>query len=289
MFLVLPHWSRLLGKYDEAIALYQKAIETCPKKQSLELATYYQNRAAAYEQLKKWSAVIADCSKALEYNSKYEKALFRRAKAYESLKDYENCLDDITAVCLLQGFQNHNAMIMADRVLKGLGKLHAAEAFKNKTPQLPSNQFIKTYFMSFSEDPVYEKLMDVEVPIGEGEVAGFLRAKLAFATDNFDEVVPACMEEIFTSESESQYKVEALALRASFYLLLGMHKEALDDFHAIIENPDADVKIRVNCLIKRGSLYMQMEETSKCMDDMMKAATLGPNISGKLSRTVQAP
>lgn len=90
------------------------------------------------------------------------------------------------------------------------------------------------------------------------------------------------MEEIHSSESESQYKIEALALRACFYLLSGMQKEALDDFHTIIENPEVDVRIRVNCLIKRGSLYMQMEDTIKCMADMMKAAELGPKISGDI-------
>lgn len=167
-----PAVSYFSGKYDEAIAMYQKAIDACPENKTLELATYYQNKAAAYEQLKKWSTVITDCTKALEYNVKYEKALFRRARAYESLKDYEKCLDDITAVCLLQGFQNHNAMIMADRVLKELGKIHAAEAYQSRKPKLPSNQFIKTYFLSFSEDPVYNKLTNVEVLVGEGEVTG---------------------------------------------------------------------------------------------------------------------
>ncbi|RZC41796.1 mitochondrial import receptor subunit TOM70 [Asbolus verrucosus] len=98
------------GKYDEAIHFYNKAIETCPDECKIELATYYQNRAAAYENLKKWSSVIADCTKAIELNSKYEKALMRRAKAEEIVKDWENCLDDVTCVCLLQQFQNQTAL-----------------------------------------------------------------------------------------------------------------------------------------------------------------------------------
>lgn len=65
------------GKYDEAIASYNKAIEIIPEEYKSDLATYYQNRAAAYEQLKKWSAVISDCQKAIELNNKYEKALYR--------------------------------------------------------------------------------------------------------------------------------------------------------------------------------------------------------------------
>lgn len=160
------------GKYDEAINMYNKAIESCPEACATDLATFYQNRAACYEQLKKWSSVIADCTKALELNKIYEKALYRRARAEEVIKDWENCLDDITAVCLLQNFQNQNALLMADRVLKELGRQHAAEAIKTRKARLPSSQFIKSYFLSFSEDPVYKKLLEVGEPIGEGNVTG---------------------------------------------------------------------------------------------------------------------
>lgn len=65
------------GKYDEAIAAYTKAIEIIPPEFKTDLATYYHNRAAAYEQLKKWSTVISDCEQAINLNNKYEKALYR--------------------------------------------------------------------------------------------------------------------------------------------------------------------------------------------------------------------
>ncbi|GJQ74966.1 putative import receptor [Trypoxylus dichotomus] len=267
------------GKYDEAIKYYNKAIEACPEESTIDLSIYYQNRAAAYEQLKKWSAVISDCTKALEYNERYEKALSRRAKAYEITKDWENCLDDITAVCLMQNFQNQKSLYMADRVLKELGKMHAAEAIKTRKPILASKQFIKTYFTSFPNDPVYQKLLQVDPPLGEGEVKGFLRAKLAFATENYDEVIPACTEEINNSESESQYIVESLSLRGTFYILSGLFTEALADLKTIIEAQDTAVAIKVNALIKRGSLYLQLDNSEQCLNDFNAAAELGLEIS----------
>ncbi|KRT80135.1 Anaphase-promoting complex subunit 3 protein, partial [Oryctes borbonicus] len=267
------------GKYDEAIKYYNKAIEACPEESTIDLATFYQNRAAAYEQLKKWSAVISDCTKALEYNEKYEKALNRRAKAYEITKDWENCLDDITAVCLMQNFQDQKSLFMADRVLKELGKMHAAEAIKTRKPTLASKQFIKTYFASFPNDPVYQKLLEVDPPLGEGEVKGFLRAKLAFAIENFDDVIPACTEEINNSESESPYIVESLSLRGTFYVLSGLFTEALADLKTIIEAKDTAVTIKVNALIKRGSLYLQLDNSEQCLNDFNTAAELGPEIS----------
>lgn len=108
---------------------------------------------------------------------------------------------------------------------------------------------------------------------------GFLKAKLAFATENFDEIIPACTEEINSSESESQFLMEALSLRGTFHLLMGAHKEALEDLKTIIETKDADVKIKVNVLIKRASLNMQLDKNDECLKDFEKAAELGPEIS----------
>lgn len=91
------------GKYDEAIEFYNQAIDICPKEKSTDLSQFYQNRAAAYEQLKKWEAVAADCTEALKLNPKYIKALHRRARAYDSLKELELCLEDVTAVAIFEG------------------------------------------------------------------------------------------------------------------------------------------------------------------------------------------
>ena len=38
------------GKYEQAIQCYTEAINLCPKEQKSDLSTFYQNRAAAYEQ-----------------------------------------------------------------------------------------------------------------------------------------------------------------------------------------------------------------------------------------------
>lgn len=110
------------GKFNEAIQFYDKAIETCPDTHPTDLSTFYQNRAAAYEQLKKWSAVKSDCTMALQLNPRYIKALHRRARASESSDDLTASLEDITATCILEGFQNNASLVFADRVLKELGR-----------------------------------------------------------------------------------------------------------------------------------------------------------------------
>lgn len=110
------------GKFNEAIKSYDKAIEMCPKSKTYDLATFYQNRAAAYEKLSKWQKVKEDCTKALELHSRYIKAYSRRAKVNEITDDLFASLEDITATCILEGFQNSASLVFADRVLKELGE-----------------------------------------------------------------------------------------------------------------------------------------------------------------------
>ncbi|GFX90730.1 mitochondrial import receptor subunit TOM70 [Trichonephila clavipes] len=75
---------------DKAIEYYTSAIEIRPPEKSEDLSTFYQNRAAAYENLNNYEAVINDTTKALEYNTSYLKALYRRTKAYEELGEWHN-------------------------------------------------------------------------------------------------------------------------------------------------------------------------------------------------------
>lgn len=220
------------GKYDEAIKFYQKAIDKCPIENRTDMAIFYQNRSAAYEMLKKWNQVIADCSKSLEYNNRYTKAYFRRAKAYEQTKDLLKCLDDITATCILEHFQNQNTIMYADRILKQTGTNDAIKGLENRTPILPSVTFIATYFRSFVMDP-----LDLTEQTDEVDVkGGYLKAKWSFSKGHFDDIVPYCTEEIESSESESEFKSEARLLRATFYLLSGRFIEAKVDLDALISN-----------------------------------------------------
>ena len=64
---------------------------------------------------------MRDCTAALDLNHRYVKALQRRAKACEVLKDLEQALEDLTAVCIIESFSNQGTLVNVDRVLKELG------------------------------------------------------------------------------------------------------------------------------------------------------------------------
>ncbi|XP_004925533.2 mitochondrial import receptor subunit TOM70 [Bombyx mandarina] len=256
------------GEYDKAIALYNEAIEACPPDRPVDLATFYQNRSACYEKREMWEQVKEDCTFALKLNEKYVKAFLRRSRAAEKSGDLVLALEDVTSACILERFQVQSSLVNADRILKALGRQHAREALAKRSPVMPSKHFIKTYFSAFSEDPIAKIKVD-------DETDGFAKARKALDNLDYESIVDACTEEI---DAEGIFKNEALLLRATFYLLLGRHEEAQADLGKVIES-DAPTKVKVNAFIKRASLFTQLENTERCLEDFAQAAQLDPNNS----------
>lgn len=61
------------------------------------------------------------------------------------------------------------------------------------------------------------------------------------------------------------------------HILTGQHASALSDLETVVENVDAPIPLRVNALIKRASIHMQLEDPNACMDDFNRAVTLDPD------------
>ena len=64
---------------------------------------------------------MRDCTSALELNPRYIKALQRRARAAEILLDYDLALEDYTAICIIESFNNSESLAVVDRLLKQIG------------------------------------------------------------------------------------------------------------------------------------------------------------------------
>lgn len=262
------------GEYDKAIEAYDQAIMSCPLENTIDLATFFQNRAAAYEQLSRWSKVIEDCTRALELNNRYLKALQRRARALEKTEKFEESLEDITAVCILQHFSNSGSLVQADRVLKAVGMKHAKELLKDRKPVNPSKHYVKNYFASFLQDPIVNLSVSSETP----SKPGFVQAKLAFDRQDYEAVIENCTAEI-KSDQETEYKNYALLLRTTFYILTGRFTEAAIDLNRLLNQSDLDKKIKVNALIKKASLDMQINQTLECLTSFNEAEIVDPNNS----------
>ncbi|CCI50315.1 unnamed protein product [Albugo candida] len=84
--------------FDQAIELYTKAIKACKDDTSALALSCYNNRAACHQQMSNFSAIVGDCTHVLEYESDNQKALLRRALAYEGLERYRLALQDIRSL-----------------------------------------------------------------------------------------------------------------------------------------------------------------------------------------------
>jgi len=78
----------------------------------------------------KYSSVKADCTKALELNPKYIKALLRRARVLEQAGDLETAFKDMTTACIHKNFSDQASLLKAEMILEKLSELYIKSAYK---------------------------------------------------------------------------------------------------------------------------------------------------------------
>lgn len=76
--------------------------------------------------------------------------------------------------------------------------------------------------------------------------SGYLKAKQYMEEENYDKIISECTKEI---ESGGRYTAEALLLRATFFLLIGNATAAQPDLDRVINMHDANVKVRIVCVM----------------------------------------
>ncbi|XP_058122857.1 tetratricopeptide repeat protein 1 [Anopheles ziemanni] len=86
------------GEHRQSVDMYTKALRLCPLDCKEDRAILYANRAAAKAKVDRKLSAIEDCTKAIEYNPKYLKALMRRANLYEETDKLDESLEDFRKV-----------------------------------------------------------------------------------------------------------------------------------------------------------------------------------------------
>ncbi|CAN6304786.1 unnamed protein product [Urochloa humidicola] len=82
------------GQYEEALSQYEVALHIASELESAEdiRSACHSNRAVCFLKLGKHDETIKECTKALELNPSYLKALLRRAEAHEKLEHYDEAI-----------------------------------------------------------------------------------------------------------------------------------------------------------------------------------------------------
>ncbi|XP_062205901.1 uncharacterized protein LOC133907821 [Phragmites australis] len=88
------------GQYEEALSQYEIALQIAAELESAEdiCSACHSNRAVCFLKLGKYDETIKECTKALELNPSYLKALLRRAEAHEKLEHYDEAISDMKKV-----------------------------------------------------------------------------------------------------------------------------------------------------------------------------------------------
>ncbi|XP_072093156.1 uncharacterized protein [Arachis hypogaea] len=88
------------GKYEEALSQYELALQVAPDMpSSVEiLSICHANRAVCFQKLGKYDNTVKECTKALDLNPVYIKALVRRGEAHEKLEHFEEAIADMKKI-----------------------------------------------------------------------------------------------------------------------------------------------------------------------------------------------
>lgn len=86
------------GDFDKSANVYTEALRLCPLQYSAERSILFANRAAAKTKLNFKPSAIDDCTKAIEHNPKYLKALVRRATLYEEADKLDESMEDFKKI-----------------------------------------------------------------------------------------------------------------------------------------------------------------------------------------------
>ncbi|KAM4727128.1 tetratricopeptide repeat protein 1 [Anableps anableps] len=82
------------GDWKKAEQSYTEALALCPVSFSRERAVMFSNRAAARLHLDLKDEAISDCTRAIDLDPEYLKALLRRAELYEKSEKLDEALED---------------------------------------------------------------------------------------------------------------------------------------------------------------------------------------------------
>ncbi|TRZ03803.1 hypothetical protein DNTS_027795 [Danionella cerebrum] len=88
----------MFADHVEAEESYSAALRLCPVCFSTERSVLFSNRAAARLHQDKKESAISDCSKAIELNPDYIRAILRRAELYEKTDKLDEALEDYKTV-----------------------------------------------------------------------------------------------------------------------------------------------------------------------------------------------
>merc|ERR1711933_162266 len=148
----------------------------------------------------------------------------RRAQAHEKLGHLKSSLQDLTAACFLEKFENHVTVGSADRVLKEIGKQEATQRMKTLEPLMPSKYFVQNYLTSFKQDEEID-MTEQDSDNMDGD-AYYRKALRQIKKQEYEQAFESLTQAI---ENNTTKMAKALSHRGAFLRLRGEFTKAHAD------------------------------------------------------------
>ncbi|RKP08468.1 hypothetical protein THASP1DRAFT_15652, partial [Thamnocephalis sphaerospora] len=255
-------------RYETAIHGYTQAIRFYA-----DDPVFYANRAACYLSLGRYHDCIRDCDDALKRDNAYIKALNRRAAARESLMEFEEAVNDYTACCIIDGFQNQSFAVAMERALKALTDEKTKDVLKVRNLDLPSGYVISSYLEGFHcciDAGVDEAL--AEVP-ENSTLAGddmYRQALLHMKEQRYGDA-ERCFSDAAKAGCTRQH--HAVAMCGVFFGLRGNVADAMREFASALEIQPDDVQV----MVLRGATLLQLGDVAGGMSQFTQALSIADN------------
>ena len=260
-----------LGKFENAIQDYNKAIDLNPND---DLS--YNNRGNAYFSLGKFEDAIQDYNKAIDLNPNDDLSYNNRGNAYFSLGKFEDAIQDYNKAIDLNpndaSYYNNRGTTFAN-----LEKYEDAIQDYNKTIDLNPNDN-SAYFnrgTAFSYLNEYEKAIqdyNKAIDLNPNDDSAYFNRGIAFTNlSNYEKAIQDYNKAIELEPNNASYYNN----RGSLYINQGNYDEAIQDFSKSIDlNP-----IFTFGYSNLGNLYNNLNEYEKAIEILNKAIELDPNFS----------
>ncbi|XP_053988998.1 dnaJ homolog subfamily C member 7 [Hylaeus anthracinus] len=98
-------------QYQEAYRLYTEALSIDPQNIVTNAKLHF-NKATVATKLGLLTESVAECTKALQLDANYLKALLRRAASYMELKEYEEAVHDLEKACKMDKSRDNKRLLM---------------------------------------------------------------------------------------------------------------------------------------------------------------------------------
>ncbi|XP_057688208.1 mitochondrial import receptor subunit TOM70-like [Corythoichthys intestinalis] len=250
------------AKYESAIQCYTEAIELCPTVQKSYLSVFYNNRAEAYEKQMKWTEVSQDSSQVLMFDPQNFTAFTSKLRAHEKLDNKKECLEDSIAQSIPEDELNE------ERMKFPMGN-------KKRGWMMPSPQYIKSYFGSFTDDIISQPLQmgkkKDEDKDNEGE-ASEVTARLPDMEWIQD---PSRLQHCHNVGDATELRANALIKRGILCRQDVLHLAAKENFNFAAEidacNPDV--------YHHRGQLKIDLYLVDEAVEDFDKSIQLRPDFA----------